>query len=54
MDEILLQRLEKMERDAQLARMRAEDVAANVDYIAMMADIEIPTEEAENNAQPEI
>ncbi len=54
MDETILQRLEKMEHDAMLARMRAEDAAANVDYIAMMADIEIPTEEAENNAQPEI
>ncbi len=54
MDEIMLQRLEKMEHDAQLARMRAEDAAANVDYIAMMADIEIPTEEDEENAQPEV
>ena len=54
MDEMILQRLEKMEHDAMLARMRAEDAAANVDYIAMMADLESPTEEAENNAQPEV
>ena len=54
MDEMMLQRLEKMEHDTYLARMRAEDVAANVDYVAMMADIEIPTEEAEENAQSEI
>ena len=25
--------------------------AANIDYIAMMADIEIPTEEAENESK---
>lgn len=28
--------------------------AANIDYIAMMADIEIPTEEDENGTQPEV
>lgn len=28
--------------------------AANIDYIAMMADIEIPTEEGIEDAQPEV
>ena len=43
------ERLLKMEHDAWLAKSQAEKNAANVDYIAMMADIEIPTEEDENN-----
>lgn len=28
--------------------------AANIDYIAMMTDVEIPTEEDEDGTQPEI
>ena len=47
------ERLLKAEHDAWLANSRAETNAANVDYIAMMSDIEIPTEEEEEN-EPEI
>ena len=47
------ERILKMEHDAWLAKSRAERNAANVDYIAMMADIEIPTEEDEHD-EPEI
>lgn len=43
------ERLLKAEHDAWLANIRAETNAANVDYIAMMSDIEIPTEEEEEN-----
>ncbi len=43
------ERLLKAEHDAWLANSRAETNAANVDYIAMMSDIEIPTEEEEEN-----
>lgn len=28
--------------------------AAKIDYIAMMTDVEIPTEEDENGTQPEV
>jgi hypothetical protein len=54
MDESILMRLEKMEHDANLARMQAEDNQANIDYIAMMADIEIPTEEEGNKNESEV
>lgn len=43
------ERLLKAEHDAWLANIRAETNAANVDYIAMMSDVEIPTEEDESN-----
>ena len=43
------ERLLKAEHDAWLANSLAEANAANVDYIAMMSDIEIPTEEEEEN-----
>lgn len=49
------ERLLKAEHDAWLAQVRADANAANIDYLAMMADIEIPTEEEEEeNAQSEI
>lgn len=47
------ERLLKAEQDAWLAASQAAKNEANIDYLAMMADVEIPTEE-ENNAQPEI
>lgn len=43
------ERLLKIEHDAWLARSEANANAANLDYLAMMADIEIPTEEEEVN-----
>ena len=43
------ERMLKMEHDAWLALSQAEKNMANVDYIAMMADIEIPTEEDGEN-----
>ena len=48
--------MNKLEHDAWLANAQAETNAANIDYIAMMSDIEIPTEESEveTDAQPEI
>lgn len=39
------ERLLKAEHDAWLANCQALTNAANIDYISMMADIEIPTEE---------
>jgi hypothetical protein len=36
------------------AEAQAEINRANIDYIAMMADVEIPTEEVSENAQSEI
>ena len=47
------ERLLKAEHDAWLAKSQAATNQANIDYIAMMADIEIPTED-EEDAQPEI
>ena len=41
------ERLLKAEHDAWLGNMQAETNAANIDYLAMMSDIEIPTEETE-------
>ena len=43
------ERLLKMEHDAWLANGQALTNAANVDYIAMMSDIDIPTEEVLEN-----
>lgn len=46
----LEERLLKAEHDAMNARADAFKAQANLDYVAMMADVEIPTEEeAENN-----
>ena len=45
------ERLLKIEHDATLAKMQAEANAANLDYVAMMADIEIPTEDDEEVEQ---
>ena len=39
------ERLLKVEHDAWLANYAASINSANVDYLAMMSDIEIPTEE---------
>lgn len=39
------ERLLKIEHDAWLAKYKAQTNAANLDYIAMMADVEIPTED---------
>lgn len=43
------ERLLKMEHDAWLANSQALTNAANVDYIAMMSGIDIPTEEVLEN-----
>lgn len=40
-------RLRKAEHDAWLANLAASKNAANVDYIAMMSDIDIPVAEEE-------
>ena len=45
------ERLLMAEHDAELARMHAALNAANLDYVAMMADIEIPTEDEEEVEQ---
>ena len=42
------EKLLKAQHDARVARAEAVKVEANVDYIAMMADIEIPTEDEES------
>ena len=42
------ERLLKAEHDALNARAEAFKTTANLDYVAMMADIEIPTEEDED------
>lgn len=47
------EKLLKAQQDARVARSEAVRAMANVDYIAMMADIEIPTEEGETD-EPEI
>ena len=39
------ERVIKAEHDAWLAQSKALDNAANIDYLAMMSDVEIPTEE---------
>lgn len=43
------ERLLKLEHDAWLANWQAENNQANIDYLAMMSDIEIPTEEDEDH-----
>lgn len=43
------ERILKAEHDAWVANFYAETNAANIDYIAMMTDVEIPTEEDTNN-----
>lgn len=48
------ERLLKAEHDAWLANCQALTNAANIDYISMMADIEIPTEEEGENNESEI
>ena len=48
----LEERLLKAEHDAMNANAEAVKAAATLDYVAMMADIDIPTEE-ENN-EPEV
>lgn len=46
------ERVLKAEHDARVARTESAINAANVDYIAMMSDIEIPIEEeAENESE---
>ena len=47
------EQLLKTRHDAWLAQYKANSNAANIDYIAMMADIEIPIEEDMEN-EPEI
>lgn len=39
------ERVIKAEHDAWLAQSKTLDNAANIDYLTMMSDIEIPTEE---------
>ena len=41
----LEERLLKAEHDAWLANYNASQNAANIDYLAMMTDVDIPTEE---------
>ena len=48
------ERLLKVENDARYAISEAVRATANIDYLAMMSDIEIPTEEENENAQPEV
>ena len=48
------ERLLKAEHDAWLAQMQSAVNAANIDYISMMADIEIPTEEEGGENESEI
>ena len=43
------ERLLKLEHDAWLAKSQALNNQANIDYIAMMSDIGIPTEEVLEN-----
>ena len=47
----LQERLLKAEHDAMNARADAFKAQANLDYVAMMADVEIPTEDGEVNEQ---
>lgn len=47
------ERLLKIEHDAWLAKYKAQTNAANLDYIAMMADVEIPTEDEGGMMQDE-
>jgi len=44
-----LERLLKAEHDAWVAQSKALNNQANLDYIAMMSDIAIPTEEVSEN-----
>ena len=48
------ERLLKMEHDAWLAKAQALTNTANVDYIAMMSGIDIPTENEEVSDEYEI
>lgn len=43
------ERLLKLEHDAWLAKAQALTNEANIGYIAMMSDIDIPTEEVKEN-----
>lgn len=43
------EQLRKAEHDAWLANYEASKNTANIDYIAMMTDVEIPTEEVIDN-----
>ena len=47
----LQERLLKAEHDAMNARADAFKAQANLDYVAMMANVEIPTEDGEVNEQ---
>ena len=46
-------RLARIEARAKAAIAEAEKSKANIDYISMMTDVELPNEEVEN-AQPEV
>ena len=48
------ERILKMEHDAWLAKYQGEVNSANIDYIAMMTDVEIPTEEGGEMNESEI
>ena len=45
-------RLARAEARALAARLQHEKDAANIDYIAMMTDVEIPTEEERDEDEP--
>ena len=47
------ERVLKAEHDAWLAQLQAAANQANIDYLAMMTDVEIPTED-EDGTQSEI
>lgn len=47
-------KLEAAEMEASQVSAEAEKLLAYIDYVAMMAEIELPEEEVEDIAQPEI
>lgn len=48
------EQLLKAEHDARVAAAKADDNRATIDYLAMMADIEIPTDEEVPADEPEL
>lgn len=48
------QEMRKMEHDAWLAKYQNSVNSANIDYLAMMSDIEIPTEDGGADDESEV
>ena len=48
------ERILKADHDAWLANLSAAKCAANIDYLAMMSDIEIPTDEEVPDNESEV